>query len=419
MALSVTRTTILLPLVWLVAVGAHSAADAEPAWERAAEGYETRATGPDPETFCQDRDFPDSRAFGDRNLLRHCTRIGSYSRMQALFRHNTMPAGRGVPWEREAFERHFRPALLRQIDAYLDRFPATSFLILRDGRTVLERYQYGRKPTDRFASFSVAKSLIGMLVGLAVEEGRIASIDDPVGKYADDLPDSWKRASIRDVLRMSSGVKWEPDGDTRRHVSDLLYRTKSLPESLAAFRETDFPPGSRFQYNNANTSVLTLILHRVYGRKPSQVFAERIWSQIGAEHDAYWLADADGIDVGLGYFNATTRDYARLGQLVLDGGVARDGRRILPADWLARQAGAEVLACPFAPGCIGGKWGYGYQTWLLPDGLGPFFWGKFGQLVIVLPALRTVIVQTGVADKPTFSDELLAIIRAMPGQVLR
>jgi len=260
----------------------------------------------------------------------------------------------------------------------------------------------------------MAKSLIGLLVGLARADGRIASLDDPVSRYASELAGTaWNGISIRDVLRMSSGVSWAADEDTRRHVTDLLYRDRTLVASLAGFTGRSFAPGSRFQYNNANTSVLALVLARVYGRPPSEVFSERIWSRIGAEHDAYWLSDVEGIDVGLAYFNATARDYAKLGQLLLDDGVA-GGERVVPADWLHEQTGGSARSCPFAPNCISRKWGYGYQTWLLPDGMGPFFWGKYGQFIIVLPRARAVIVQTAVSSaRPSFSDDLLEIVRAV------
>lgn len=407
-----------LPVIALLA-SVPAMADDGLKWQRSPDGYQYRSSGPDAERLCADRDFPDTGQLGDRRFRMHCARVGTFSRMHALYRHNVVRAGTAQPLPRDTFRPHFSGALERDIESYLDQFAATSFLILRDGKIVLEKYQYGRKPTDRFASFSMAKTMISLMVGLAADEKHLNSLDDPLTDYLPELNDTgWRGVSIRNILRMSSGVKWQKKTDVAKHAGDLLHRDVPTLSSLKRYTARDFVPGRKFSYNNADTSALTLLLAKVYGKRPSAVFEERIWQRIGATSDAFWLADVEGMDIGFAYFNATLRDYARLGLMLARGGRV-DGVQVFPQEWIAALAGRDIQECPFAPRCLYKTWGYSYQTWLLPDRMGFFLWGVYGQLIIVLPQADVVIVQTGALDKPTFRSPLQKIVKSLFEQAVK
>jgi len=124
------------------------------------------------------------------------------------------------------------------------------------------------------------------------------------------------------------------------------------------------------------------------------------------------LTDVDQRETGFAYLNTSRRDLIRLGQLLLASSKL-DDRQMIPARWFAQLAGERIPGCPFAPGCIFGKWGHAYHTWLLPDRLGYFFWSVYGQLLIILPKSQTVILQTGIADKPTFCEEFIDLVREL------
>ncbi len=128
-----------------------------------------------------------------------------------------------------------------------------------------------------------------------------------------------------------------------------------------------------------------------------------------AERDAHWLTDVYQRETGFAYLNASPRDLIELGQLLLASSKL-DDRQIIPVRWVAQLAGEGIPGCPFAPGCIFGKWGYAYHIWLLPNRLGYFFWSVYGQLLIILPKSQTVILQTGIAVKPTFREEFIDLV---------
>ena len=378
-------------------------------WQSAPDGSVRRSGGPNAQHFCAGKNFPNAREYGVWRFSEPCTRVGNFSGMQRLYRHNTVRAGQPSRMSRGPLSQ----PMADKLSLYLDRYPATSLLVMRAGRLVFERYQYSGVPSDRFASFSMTKSVVAILVGIALDEGRIGSLDDLAEQYLPALSGTvWGRVSIRNLLRMSSGIAWRRTEDTNLHERDILVRKMPIAASLKRFDRLNFEAGRKFNYNNANTSVLGLVVARVFGAPLADVLSKRIWRPMGAERDAYWMTDVAQRETGFAYLNASPRDLIRLGQLLLAFGKL-DDRQIIPARWVAQLAGEGITGCPFAPGCIFGKWGYAYQTWLLPDRLGYFFWGVYGQLLIILPKSQTVILQTGIADKPTFREEFLDLVREL------
>lgn len=308
-----------------------------------------------------------------------------------------------------ALPRAAQPAAIRYryrnlgytLDEYLDRRRITGLLILKDGEIVAERYRYGRKEDARFISFSMAKSVTSLLVGMAVQRGAIASLDDPAEKYAKDLAGSpYGFTSIRQLLRMSSGLRFTERYDGQDDVSRLARASATgQPSPVSVLRgitERHAPAGEKFTYASAETDVLGRVLAGATGRNMAELTTEWLWQPMGAEHDAYWRIGADRQEQAMGGFNASLRDWGRLGLLL-----ARDGklgdRQLLPLEYLmdatdpARQPPAfrPLKATPF--------FGYGYQFWLFPLKERSFaLQGIHGQSLFVQPATGIVMVQTAV-----------------------
>jgi CubicO group peptidase (beta-lactamase class C family) len=283
------------------------------------------------------------------------------------------------------------------LDAYLARNPTTGLLIAQDGEILVERYQYGRTDQHRLTSFSMAKTLIAMLIGLAVAEGRIRSIEDTAASYVPALAGTEYGATpIRHLLTMSSGVAFreEYDGaDDSARLSALSFRRQSAGGAAVPphFNQRIAPPGQRWYYASGETFVLALVLRQAIGRPIADYFSEKIWRPLGAEAPASWLTDASGLEIGYMGFNAVLRDYARLGMMLARRGEAQ-GQQLVPPAWFA-----EMTRAHFPPNATGRYFGYGFQTWVFPAMDGSFaLLGVRGQTLFVDPARRLVLVHTAV-----------------------
>jgi CubicO group peptidase (beta-lactamase class C family) len=282
------------------------------------------------------------------------------------------------------------------LDQYLARNPTTALAIVRGDTLLVERYRYGRRDTQRMTSFSMAKTLVAMLVGVALADGLIGSIDDPAERYVAGLAGSaYGRTPLRHLLTMSSGVDFREDYSGNDDVARLSRATIGgvLAGASAArqFDERGAAPGARWNYASAETYVLALVLRAAIGRSIADYMSEKIWRPMGAEADATWLVEATGIEVGYMGFNAVLRDYARLGRLLAEGGRA-EGRQLVPEAWIREMTRAHI------PGAATGRWyGYGYQTWVFPANDGSFaLLGVRGQTLFVDPARRLVLVHLAV-----------------------
>lgn len=288
-------------------------------------------------------------------------------------------------------------------DAYMAANRNTGLLVLKGDTILAERYNYDRKPADRFQSYSMAKTVVAMLVGIAMDEGKISSIDDLAEKYVTELKGQpYGQTSLRHLLTMSSGVAFSEAYDGNDDVSVLARKTlfqqgPGGPQSVSSFTRRERAPGTRFAYASAETQVLSLVLRAAVGRNLSEYLSEKIWIPMGAEADALWLVDAGGHELGYMGLNATLRDWGRLGMLLAYDG-ALDGRQIIPADWV--RAATRADAHHLQPGVATAGAGYGYQTWLI-DRSGRFaLLGVRGQAIMIDPASKFVVVHTAVHAKP-------------------
>jgi CubicO group peptidase (beta-lactamase class C family) len=357
----------------------------------------TARAAPDEAAHGAEQGYP----IGDRsNWFRQPHLVGAFSAMDQLFPVRNVKAGGAVrPLPRHPAATDW--AFAAQVRAYLDQHPASGLLILKDGELLAEHYQYGRTASQRFTSFSMAKTVVAMAVGLAVAEGHIASVDEPVDKLEPALArTAWKGVTLREVLTMSSGVRFDETYDSAGSDIARLSRAwtqqrGSLLQGLQGFTERDAEPGERFRYVSADTQVLTQVLQRATGRALSDYVGEKLWAPMGAEADAAWVLDGGGTEAGYCCLSARLRDWGRLGLLLADGG-RHNGRELLPAAWVQAATSVRPQDGHLRPGRATSYFGYGYQTWLFPGQLGFALLGVRGQSVFVHPGLKLVMVQTGV-----------------------
>jgi CubicO group peptidase (beta-lactamase class C family) len=289
---------------------------------------------------------------------------------------------------------------------YLTMNRVAGLLVLKDGQVAFEDYELGASPRTRWASFSMAKSVASTLVGAALEDGSISSLDDQVTKYVPAfIGSSYDGVTIRNVLQMASGVKWDetytdPHSDARKILDEqLLQKPGTVVRYMSALPRAG-APGSVWHYSTGETYVAGAILEGATHRSLAAYLSEKIWAHAGMEQDATWWLDApNGIGLAGTGLSATLRDYGRFGLLVQQDGVV-DGRRIVPKGWF-EEAGS--------PKVIGGKpVNYGYLWWPLPTGdplhRGAFqAIGIFGQHLYINQAEHLVIVVLSARSKPTGS----------------
>ena len=303
---------------------------------------------------------------------------------------------------------------------YVERAPVTGLLIARGDTILYERYRYGRTPEDRFLSQSMAKTLTGLLVGIALHEGKIRSIDDVAATYVPELAGTEYGATpIRHLLRMSSGVAYLEDysgKDDSAKLGRMLF-PREAPGAVAAvkqFNTRTAKPGARFYYSGAETEVLGLVVARSAGTTLSNYLSEAIWAPMGMEAPGGWAVDSTGQETAFCCYVATLRDWARIGLMLAHDGLW-NGRQIVPRQWVIDST------------TVGGATtSYGNQVWLVtPPANEPgrrvfSLIGIHGQRVYVDAKTKTVLVQTAVylpANGPEIRESNLmwrALLAAAP-----
>lgn len=290
---------------------------------------------------------------------------------------------------------------------YLARQRTTGLLILKNGEIVFEHYGYGRRNDARFLSFSMAKSVTSLLVGMAQSRGHISSLDDIAEKYVPELKGTgYGATSLRNLLRMSSGMTFSERYDGKDDIARLSNAYAGVIgagrpiDVLRSIQERHSPEGARFVYSGAETDVLSRVVVAATGRTLSELTAEWLWQPLGAEHDAYWRIGVDRHEQAYSGFNASLRDWGRIGMLL-----ANDGRlaselgsdQLLPKTYLLEATDPALQPPGFRPREATPYLGYGYQFWLLPMRQRTFaMMGIYGQAVYVQPSSGVVMVTTSV-----------------------
>lgn len=274
------------------------------------------------------------------------------------------------------------------IDAYMAGQRSAALLVLHDGRLRLERHGLDFDAQGRWTSFSVAKSLTSTLVGAAIRDGHIRSMDDKVSDYIPQMKGSaYDAVSIRQLLTMTSGVRWNEDyGDPN---SDVARFNKHQPEdgvdALVSYLRRlprDVPAGTRWLYSTGETNLVGILVSQATKKPLAQYLSEKVWGPAGMEQQATWILSKTGQEISGCCIQAATRDFARFGQFILDGARV-NGQSIVPEGWLA-EATTERTGIGQA-----GR-GYGYQWWTYADGSFAAR-GIFGQGIFIDPKRRIVI----------------------------
>lgn len=362
-------------------------------------------------------------------LFSESKRVENFRAMDEVFPYRTVAAS-GDVW---AFSRDERPlpetytfnGETRDLAAFLVETMTTGLLVVHGGAITHEIYDLGADETSELTSWSMAKSIVSALIGIAVEEGHIENLSDPVSRYVTELEQTaYGAVSIEDVLTMSSGIGFNEDYDDPFSDVNQLFigfaTGASLTETLAPF-ESVREPGTYNDYISSDTIALGLVLEAATGETLDAYLQSRLWGPMGAEADAFWSTGRAGDALPLCCMNATLRDYARFGRLFLQGGV-RGGQQIIPAGWV--EASTKPEAPHLQPGenpASSWTFGYGYQWWIPEESHGDYVAiGIWGQYIYVDPTRDVVIVKTSVDE--WFDDhdhESIALFRAIARSVSR
>lgn len=288
----------------------------------------------------------------------------------------------------------------QSFDSILEGFNTTGFLVIRNDSILYENYYGGGDETSRFTSFSISKSIVSLLIGIAIDEGKIGSVEEPVDKYVPTLVGTgYEGVTIRNVLQMATGIKFsedydDPDSDINQVMFKAFVDFEPLEEWITEF-ENEVPQGTKFHYQSINTEILAVILKNLYAKSVSELLEQKIWQPMGAEADAKWITDEHETEIAFGFLNATLRDYARIGLLVLHDG-EWNGNRIVSEEWMARSTVINPNEARPAKGE-----GNDYQFhWWIPKGNEQEVMasGYMGQVIYINPTRHVVIVKTGTEE---------------------
>lgn len=324
-------------------------------------------------------------------------RLRNFPAMEKIFPGNTVRAGGKVKPLPEGTP---LPIAAADVDAFMAAQNVAGLLVLQDGKIRLERYALGYSREGRWTSFSVAKSVTSTLVGAAIRDGYIKSLDEPVTKYIPDLAGGgYDGVTIRQILTMTSGVRWNedytnPNSDVARMFAEAVPAGQDPTVAYMRKLPRADPPGSKFVYKTGETNLIGVLVRRATKKKLADYLSEKIWRRYGMERDAFWMTDQSGAEVSGCCLSVSLRDYARIGQMTLEG-----GKGIVPDGWFADATKTHATH----PGG-----GYGYQWWTIPGGYYAAQ-GIFGQVILVDPASKLVMVTS--AAWPKASDRTLYLQR--------
>lgn len=342
-----------------------------------------------------------------------CLQSYGYRIVDQLFATRTVergPAVRELPRGPEVHVQYQSEGVLRGLPEFMDRNNVAGLLAIRDGRVVLERYGLGFQPHERWSTMSTIKSMTALLVGAALQDGAIHSIDDPVTRYLPAMQGcAYEQVTVRHLMTMCSGMEWTEDYTDKQ--SDVNRYSKSLADKvpggvLALLRQCRrlHAPGAVWHYNTGDTYLLGALISAATGSTLADYLSRKIWQPYGMEFDAFYTLESEnGQEIGGSRAGMALRDLGRLGQFVLDDGVI-NGARVLPEGWID-QAGAVAHNVPEAFHSASrqslGLTGYGYSWWLREDGA-MMAMGHSGQRIFIDRDKALVVVQLAAYPEPRY-----------------
>jgi CubicO group peptidase (beta-lactamase class C family) len=312
----------------------------------------------------------------------------------------------------------------KQIIESIDYFNTDGLMILKDGEVHYENYWNENKETSRHIIWSVSKSFLSALVGIALNEGLIEDINDPVIKYLKDFKGTgYEGVSIKNLLQMSSGIEFnedygDPDSDINRYgrVTATGTSQREFAKTLKNSRE----PGTYNHYISLDSQMLGMLVAEVSNMSVKEYLHEKIWSKIGMQDDAFYLTDKQEVEMSLGGLNVTLRDMAKFGQLYLNNG-KWNGNQIVPFEWVANSTTPlDIHVQPNAGDEFSSDaWGYGYQWWVPGPEVSDYTaHGIYNQFIYINPQSNVVIAKTSsnynfVDERQYTKDAHIAIFRTI------
>ncbi len=362
------------------------------------------------------RGYPESRSSFERLPE---FRVGNYSGgLERSIRHHVIRAGsRVTAWnDTPVSDFSYRSGLLHKTpDAYLAQWPVTGLLIARDNNILFERYRFARQPAMRLQSWSMAKSVTSLLLGICLDRGLIASFDDPAARYLPELANTLHgETSLRHLANMCSGADVVHARDNAvLYPGALLGRDPDIARTVAGWNRRSEPAGTRFNYNELCPLTLGMVMRRVTGGSLSDFAEQALWQPLGAEAPATWFTDARGAEFNSIGFAARLRDWGRLGQLVAQRGRSPAGQTIVSDAWINECTSWGTGDAPVRHGRARLAQGYKALFWhARADGSRPAMHGHHGQRVLIDLPTRTVLVHTAVDQQGPWEHELLDMFDA-------
>jgi len=278
----------------------------------------------------------------------------------------------------------------QRLDDLLASTGTTAFIVIQNDQLLGERYFNGDSRESTQTSFSVAKSFVSALAGIAIADGKIKGVDDPITMYLPELgerDERFNRVTIEDLLSMSSGLRYDEDGLPWNSDDTKTYYATDLRKLALEGTRIEGEPGKQFEYDNYHPLLLGLVLERVTGMPVAQYLQEKLWEPLGMEADGSWSLDSDasGLEKMESGINGRAIDFAKLGSLYLHGGSWR-GQQVVPRSWVEQTTQSQITTSSGL--------GYGYFWWIGKDGHYAAR-GNLGQFIFVAPDKGLVIVRCG------------------------
>jgi CubicO group peptidase (beta-lactamase class C family) len=311
-----------------------------------------------------------------------------------IFENRIVQNSQNIPWQHDSLynTQNINPARLAEFDTY----GTTAFVVIHDKKIIHEEYWDNGTDTTRSNSFSVAKSIVSLLIGCLVDDAKIKSLDQPITDYLPEFKNTnGFTLRIKDLLTMSSGIDWNEGYSSLFSPTTKAYYGVQLAEQMLELNVKN-KPGEIFNYQSCDAQLLALIIEKASGKKVSDYASEKLWKPLGAEHPALWSLDhADGVEKAYCCFNSTATDFARIGQMILDSGQFNNQQIVsktylkaatTPAQWLKGEDGNPLDY-------------YGYQFWMLTHKGHKVVYarGILGQYIFIIPSLNAVVVRLGTA----------------------
>lgn len=318
-----------------------------------------------------------------------------------IFENRIIPNNQPITWQKDSIynRKQINTVYLKTFELY----GTNAFVIIKNKKIVHEQYWNGTTDTTRSNSFSAAKSIIALLIGCLIDEGKITNTDQLVSTILPDFKNTnGYKLKIIDLLTMSSGIEWDEGYSSLFSVTTEAYYGKQLKELITGLTIVN-EPGKIFSYQSCNTQLLAMIIEKASGMTVSEYASEKLWKPLGAEHPALWSVDReDGIEKAYCCFNSTATDFARIGQLVLDSGQFNNQQLISKS--FIKEATTPVLNLKDKEGNTVNY--YGYQFWLLTYKNRDIIYarGILGQYIFIIPSLQTVVVRLGTARSKQMTD---------------